>query len=241
MDLIRTEGGAGGERHLCQRGRCTLTGQLGAKPRPLSLIHLNHQPCDRDGANGGGKQERGRRMHAVYARDMMPVVEHERPRNGHIGKCHAAYMSQKPAPPPSPLEAVADAQGHVLWEVHRHSTAAPTRPVQPLHRIATEMRAFAFCRASGRRTAQEERRRVRLTASDRERARLARTAILSATSRSSFVSRALHTSPMPPAPSLAVTAYGPIFVPGLRGIQFVGSIRVSQRHFGAFRGFSWVI
>ena len=37
----------------------------------------------------------------------------------------------------------------------------------------------------------------------------------SATSRCSFVSRARQTSPIPPAPSGAVTSYGPTRVPGL--------------------------
>ncbi len=40
-----------------------------------------------------------------------------------------------------------------------------------------------------------------------------------ATSRSSFVSRARYTSPMPPSPILAVTAYGPRVVPGWRAIS----------------------
>ena len=45
-----------------------------------------------------------------------------------------------------------------------------------------------------------------------------------ATSRSSFVSRARYTSPMPPSPILAVTAYGPRVVPGSKGIdQFRGT------------------
>ena len=40
----------------------------------------------------------------------------------------------------------------------------------------------------------------------------------SATSRSSLVSRARYTSPMPPSPILAVTEYGPRAVPGDRGM-----------------------
>ena len=42
--------------------------------------------------------------------------------------------------------------------------------------------------------------------------------ILSATVRSNRVSRALYTSPMPPAPKAAVMAYGPSRVPGVRDI-----------------------
>ena len=38
--------------------------------------------------------------------------------------------------------------------------------------------------------------------------------ILIATARSSFVSRAPYTSPIPPAPTIEITSYGPILVPG---------------------------
>ncbi len=44
--------------------------------------------------------------------------------------------------------------------------------------------------------------------------------ILTATVRSKRVSCARHTSPMPPSPILAVTAYGPRVVPGVRDILF---------------------
>ncbi len=40
----------------------------------------------------------------------------------------------------------------------------------------------------------------------------------SATSRSSLVSLACHTSPIPPWPILAVTSYGPSVVPGWSGM-----------------------
>ena len=43
----------------------------------------------------------------------------------------------------------------------------------------------------------------------------------SATSRSSLVSRARYASPTPPSPIVAVTAYGPSAVPGLRAIASV--------------------
>src|SRR5260370_40586274 len=42
--------------------------------------------------------------------------------------------------------------------------------------------------------------------------------ILMATVRSSRVSRARYTSPIPPAPSGAPISYGPSFVPGTRGL-----------------------
>ena len=62
----------------------------------------------------------------------------------------------------------------------------------------------------------------------------------SATSRSSLVSRARHTSPMPPSPILAVTVYGPRVVPGSKGMLLSGGQpeRVAGEHieFASFGG-----